>query len=186
MSLAVARPSSAIRLSPDSLGEAPHTRSTRRNPATPSSPSDSFANLDPQLHPATLNSAQDRDLSPQAENRLNDFAQHVLGANDDASNLLAFTASEDGGLFGPDQNPQFEGLLENERAEEEGEGQGDYVPEETGQDESAVAETPGGRARGGGRKRNREGEEGENGTTDPAKAKKDSHVRGVVVSRGPG
>ena len=186
MSLLAAPLSSATRLPAQSAADPAHTRSTRRKLST-SSPTDPFENLDPSLHPVTLNSVTDEnDLSPQtaAENRLNDFAQHVLEGHDDASNLLAFSA-EDGGLFGSNPNSQFEALLggsgEDQRVEGDGVDQGDYLPEgidgEDGNKQDVIGETPGGRTRGGGRKRRREGEEVENGdTSDPVKVKKDSHV----------
>lgn len=181
-------PLSTSRHSPPSQLD-PTIRSTRHN-GNSSSPSDPFANLDPALHPTTLNNADpERDLSPQAENRLNDFAQHVLGSHDDATNLLAFTNGDDGGLFGTNHSQQYTGLMEaavNERVDGD-ETQDEYLPEgggDSGQD--GVGETPNVRTRGGGRKRRREGgEEGENGgLTDPIKVKKDSHVSVQLHGRG--
>ncbi len=187
MSLAAVRPSSSTRLSPHSSND--HSlRSTRQHPDD-SSPSDSFGNLDPQLHPGTLNGVtQEPDLSPQAENRLNDFAQHVLDGHHDA--LLAFTAGEDGSLFGSNHDHQpFEGLLASQRQDERVEGddaQDEEYKLEGVEDEKnhdLAGETIPGRTRGGGRKRRREGEEGENGgTTAVLKVKKDSHVGGTHLT----
>ena len=144
-----------------------------------------LSNLDPSLRPDTLNSADDeRDLSPQLQNRLSDFAQHVLGSQDDADNLLAFTAGEDGGLFGTHHsNQSYSGLLEaateDQRVPALNEAKEEYSLEglEENLDQDGLGEIPIGRTRGSGRKRRREGEDLENGDhADPIKVKKDSHV----------
>jgi len=99
----------------------------------------------------------------------------VLG-HDDASNLLAFTAGEDGGLFGSTEGNNYGGLL-NAAQKVEDEQVDEYVPEIEGVGQDDLGETPTGRTRGGGRKRRREGEEPEDGDgMDTVKVKKDSHV----------
>lgn len=120
MSLAASRPST-----------------TARRSASPThSPTNPYANLDPNIHPiaATLNSVSapsasvdqsgshtHRSLSPHESNRLTDFAQHVLGetgAQGDAENLLAFTGGTGDELFQAGDGSQFEGLLQEAAAEE--------------------------------------------------------------------
>ena len=162
-------------------------RSTRRTAPNPTPTSDAFINLDPTLHPVTLHSvgSSDRDLSPQGDNRLNDFAQRVMleTHHDGAENLLAFTAGELRGLFGSSQHQPFEeglhGADKSERAEDElVEDHEDFVPVV---DQVEEMDIPAERAREVGKKRRREGEEGENSqSATPAKIKKDSHVgRGI-------
>ncbi|RSH90954.1 hypothetical protein EHS25_010130 [Saitozyma podzolica] len=120
MSLAASRPST-----------------TARRSASPThSPTNPYANLDPNIHPiaATLNSVSapsasvdqsgshtHRSLSPHESNRLTDFAQHVLGesgAQGDAENLLAFTEGAGDELFQAGDGSHFEGLLQEAAAEE--------------------------------------------------------------------
>ena len=205
MSLAASRSANA---------KAASERTTRQSAATvrdtPSSPSsDPFANLDPALHAATLNSVTSRtedEMSEHERSRLSDFAQHVLGGSshrDEAANLLAFSAGEDGGLFetGPTAHQPFTELLDaagqSQRIggddEDEGNGLGDVTAGDLsgfGQDDEVDQQELGdpldealpepGRGppvRNVGRKRRREGEETENGgVLDPIKIKKDSHV----------
>jgi hypothetical protein len=122
----------------------------------------------------------------------------VLGGagQDDAENLLAFTAGEDGLFHGAD-GTHFEGLLESAEAEAQAERErartaegreagfpaedGDGLPleEATAEQQAEVAGAPGRPTR----KRRRDGDEhliGENGEhLDPTRVKKDSHVSGT-------
>lgn len=159
---------------------------------------DVFSNLDPALHPATLNS-----VSSEAENPLESFAQHVLGdsGEPEAESLMPF--GEDNTLFTPTGEARFGRLGEADATETDekrnGDGtdaqeqpQGEFPPfgDEHFETAAAVAavttEADGDVKMGrivGRNKRRRDGEEivvgpVENGEPiDPIKMKKDSHVR---------
>lgn len=161
---------------------------------------DVFSNLDPALHPATLNS-----VSSEAENPLESFAQHVLGdsGEPEAESLMPF--GEDNTLFTPTGEARFGRLGEADAPaddkERNGDGteaqeqpQGEFPPfgDEHFETAAAVAavtteadaDVKMGRIVGR-NKRRREGEEivvgpVENGEPiDPIKMKKDSHVSGA-------
>lgn len=166
-------------------------RSPERQSATAD---DVFSNLDPALHPATLNS-----VSGEAENPLESFAQHVLGdsGEPEAESLMPF--GEDNTLFTPTGEARFGRLGEADApaADEKRNGDGTEQPQgefppfgdehfETAAAVAAVtteadADVKMGRIVGR-NKRRREGEEivvgpVENGEPiDPIKMKKDSHV----------
>ena len=184
MSLAAFGASQYNHFATPSSSDPTNLRDTNAEPGDPSSPSNPFANLDPQLHPEILNNETEGNNSPPVENRLNDFAQHVLEVHDDAAHILDFTAGEEEVLFGANQAHQsFGGLLEatgqtlsDEEDRKHDEYGGEGVDGSSGHD--GADDTPGGRLRSGGRKRRREADDGENGATmDPIKVKKDSHVR---------
>ena len=183
MSLAAFSASHFNRFPTPSSSDPSNLRVDKDEPGNPSSPSNPFA-LDPELHPEILSDAIQGALSPPAENRLNDFAQHVLEVQDDAAHILDFTSAEEETLFGTNQAHQsFGGLLEatgqNMNHEEDGKHDGyDGQGAEGDSGHDGAEDTPGGRQRYGGRKRGREADDGENGTNlDPVKVKKDSHVR---------
>lgn len=158
---------------------------------------DPFANLDPSLHPVTLNSVE-----TEAQNPLTHFAQHVLDDHD--GGLLGFNVDGDQGnaLFTATGEARFGELLEaadqSERVLEQQStngGHGDAFTinsleagaegghnEELGEDGAVKMGRLVGRP-----KRRRDGEEiivgpVENGEPiDPIKMKKDSHVRRVAA-----
>ncbi|KAK4684380.1 hypothetical protein P7C73_g5798, partial [Tremellales sp. Uapishka_1] len=164
------------------------------------SPAHRFENLDPALQdPATIfESILDGTSPPTTQNRLEDFAQHVLSGHEDPE----FNHEDAGELFSGDHSRGFEGLLTAARSDEK-RTINDAVPSdytqgyhetETESHAHAHAQTAqdildgedvegehhgsnGPRFRARKRKRDGElveGDEGEN--LDPVKMKKDSHV----------